>query len=88
MATPERRESVSKPTIDRQKTTPFLLRLFVRTGGFHKYSLLGVVLNLRLEEFESPDSLPVQDEAQIYTWYARTLRIRVDNIGKMSRFRN
>src|SRR5436309_5701379 len=38
MATsPERRNSVSKPGIDREKTTPFLLRLFVRTGGFHRY---------------------------------------------------
>src|SRR5436305_2559560 len=40
MASPERRNSVStKPAIDREKTTPFLLRLFVRPGGFHRHTL-------------------------------------------------
>src|SRR5271154_932919 len=37
MASPERRNSVARPAIDREKTTPFLLRLFVRTGGFHRF---------------------------------------------------
>ncbi|QSL65213.1 hypothetical protein MERGE_002520 [Pneumocystis wakefieldiae] len=45
----------SKP-IDRQKTTPFLLRIFFKIGGFHS-----------IEEFQ-PESQPVADEVQIYTW--------------------
>ncbi|EMR11051.1 hypothetical protein PNEG_00650 [Pneumocystis murina B123] len=49
---------ISKPSkpIDRQKTTPFLLRIFCKIGGFHS-----------IEEFQ-PESQPVADEVQIYTW--------------------
>ncbi|KTW28937.1 hypothetical protein T552_01565 [Pneumocystis carinii B80] len=49
---------ISKPPkpIDRQKTTPFLLRIFCKNGGFHS-----------IEEFQ-PKSQPVGDEVQIYTW--------------------
>jgi hypothetical protein len=73
MATsPERRNSTAKPVIDREKTTPFLLRLFVRTGGFHRYVPLGGVLrrdvDFRIDDFESPERIPVEDEVQIYTW--------------------
>lgn len=25
--------------VDRQKTTPFFVRLFYRTGGFHRYAV-------------------------------------------------
>ncbi|KAG4301819.1 hypothetical protein PCANB_002078 [Pneumocystis canis] len=45
----------SKP-IDRKKTTPFLLRLFYKIGGFHS-----------IDEFH-PESQPIADEVQIYTW--------------------
>ncbi|KTW31769.1 uncharacterized protein T551_01030 [Pneumocystis jirovecii RU7] len=50
---------ISKPpsrSIDRQKTTPFLLRLFYKVGSFHS-----------IDEFQ-PGSQPVADEVQIYTW--------------------
>jgi histone deacetylase complex subunit SAP18 len=47
--------------IDRQTTTPFLLKLFYRTGSFH-----------RLEEF-SPRS-PLPQHLQIYTWPSCSLR--------------
>lgn len=76
MATsPERRNSTAKPVIDREKTTPFLLRLFVRTGGFHRYvplrALRGVLrrdVDFRIDDFETPERIPVEDEVQIYTW--------------------
>ncbi|KAG4306107.1 hypothetical protein PORY_000095 [Pneumocystis oryctolagi] len=50
---------ISKPpsrSIDRKKTTPFLLRLFYKVGGFHS-----------IDEFQ-PESQPIADEVQIYTW--------------------
>jgi len=28
-----------------------------------------VILMGRLEDFETPDRMPVEDEVQIYTWY-------------------
>jgi hypothetical protein len=68
MTSPERDNSITKPAIDREKTTPFLLRLFIRTGGFHRYRPLSRPTNSRLEEFETPDRIPVDDEVQIYTW--------------------
>lgn len=48
--------------IDRQTTTPFLLKLFYRTGTFH-----------RLDEF-SPSSSAPPPHLQIYTWPTCTLR--------------
>ncbi|KAF2276861.1 uncharacterized protein EI97DRAFT_323996 [Westerdykella ornata] len=51
---------MADPTkIDRQTTTPFLLRLFYKNGQFH-----------RLEEFASPRLPP---HLQIYTWQSCTL---------------
>ncbi|KAH7406868.1 Sin3 associated polypeptide p18-domain-containing protein [Phaeosphaeria sp. MPI-PUGE-AT-0046c] len=48
--------------IDRQTTTPFLLRLFFKQGSFH-----------RLDEFDP--SLPrLPTHLQIYTWQSCTLR--------------
>ncbi|KAF2396314.1 hypothetical protein EJ06DRAFT_585209 [Trichodelitschia bisporula] len=47
--------------VDRTTTTPFLLKLFYRTGAFH-----------RLEEF-APNQ-PAPQHVQIYTWTSCTLR--------------
>ncbi|OLL22804.1 Histone deacetylase complex subunit SAP18 [Neolecta irregularis DAH-3] len=47
--------------VDRQKTTPFLLRLFYKNGGFH-----------HIDEF-SVDRQPIHDEVIIYTWKDATL---------------
>ncbi|KAI1003811.1 hypothetical protein K3495_g4398 [Podosphaera aphanis] len=47
--------------IDRQTTTPFFLKLFYKSGGFH-----------RLEEFQPLADLP--PHIQIYTWSSCTLR--------------
>ncbi|OCL03465.1 hypothetical protein AOQ84DRAFT_227318, partial [Glonium stellatum] len=51
------------PKIDRQTTTPFLLKLFYRTGTFH-----------RLDEFSPHASSPPPPHLQIYTWPTCTLR--------------
>ncbi|KAF2756835.1 hypothetical protein EJ05DRAFT_45142 [Pseudovirgaria hyperparasitica] len=48
--------------VDRQTTTPFLLKLFYRTGAFH-----------RNDEF-SPQSHPINQHLQIYTWPNCTLK--------------
>lgn len=40
-----------------RQTTPFLIRTFVKIGGFHHTSL-----------FEE-GKIPVSDERQLYTWY-------------------
>ncbi|TVY34488.1 Histone deacetylase complex subunit, partial [Lachnellula subtilissima] len=47
--------------VDRQQTTPFYLKLFYRSGGFH-----------RIDEFASLSELP--PHLQIYTWQTCTLR--------------
>ncbi|KAF8419334.1 Sin3 associated polypeptide p18-domain-containing protein [Tirmania nivea] len=53
--------SVTTPLkVDRQTTTPFLLKLFYRNGGFH-----------RLEDFR-PSTLP-SSHVEIYTWKDCTL---------------
>jgi len=49
--------------VDRQTTTPFHLKLFYRTGGFH-----------RLEEFPTSPASPLPSHLQIYTWPTCTLR--------------
>ncbi|KAI9721205.1 MAG: hypothetical protein M1812_002366 [Candelaria pacifica] len=49
--------------VDRQTTTPFHLKLFYRTGSFH-----------RLEEFPSSPSTTLPPHLQIYTWPSCTLR--------------
>ncbi|KAJ9667236.1 hypothetical protein H2201_002757 [Coniosporium apollinis] len=49
--------------IDRQTTTPFLLKLYYRTGTFH-----------RLEEFSPSSASPPPPHLQIYTWPSCTLR--------------
>lgn len=48
--------------IDRQKTCPFMIKLYCRMNGHH-----------RLEEF-APPRFPVDDEVIIYTWRDATLR--------------
>ncbi|BGP18762.1 hypothetical protein JCM10213_004279 [Rhodosporidiobolus nylandii] len=50
------------PKVDREKTCPSLLRVFVKTGVHHQDS-----------EF-STTHLPTQDEHQLYTWRDTTLR--------------
>jgi len=54
--------SVSKPVVDREKTAPFLIRMFIKIGGFHRIAL-----------FED-GTLPTTDEQQIFTWKDATLR--------------
>ncbi|KAF2194816.1 hypothetical protein K469DRAFT_617486 [Zopfia rhizophila CBS 207.26] len=49
------------PKVDRQTTTPFLLRLFYKNGAFH-----------RLDEFSPSARLP--PHLEIYTWQTCTLR--------------
>ncbi|KAI0731840.1 histone deacetylase complex protein [Fomitopsis betulina] len=51
-----------RPIIDREKTAPFLIRTFIKVGGFH-----------RVAQFED-GSLPIVDEQQIFTWKDATLR--------------
>ncbi|CAA7259437.1 unnamed protein product [Cyclocybe aegerita] len=46
----------------REKTAPFLIRIFVKVGGFHRLTL-----------FED-GTLPTTDEQQIFTWKDATLR--------------
>ncbi|KAI9711238.1 MAG: hypothetical protein M1820_002225 [Bogoriella megaspora] len=53
----------ANPKIDRQTTSPFLLRLCYRTGSFH-----------RPEEFPTLPSHATPPHLQIYTWYSCTLR--------------
>ncbi|KAH9939334.1 Sin3 associated polypeptide p18-domain-containing protein [Epithele typhae] len=54
--------SSAKPTVDREKTAPFLIRTFVKVGAYH-----------RLVQFED-GPLPLSDEQAIYTWKDATLR--------------
>ncbi|KAI9660475.1 MAG: hypothetical protein M1821_009825 [Bathelium mastoideum] len=49
--------------IDRQTTTPFLLRLCYKNGAFH-----------RPEDFPTLPSHPIPAHLQIYTWQSCTLR--------------
>ncbi|KAI0065857.1 hypothetical protein BV25DRAFT_1868581 [Artomyces pyxidatus] len=50
-----------QPIVDREKTAPFLIRAFVKVGGFH-----------RLAQFQE-GPIPVADEQQIFTWKDATL---------------
>ncbi|KAI9447373.1 histone deacetylase complex protein [Lactarius indigo] len=50
-----------QPIVDREKTAPFLIRAFVKTGSFH-----------RISQFED-GPLPIADELQIFTWKDATL---------------
>ncbi|KAF8165932.1 Sin3 associated polypeptide p18-domain-containing protein [Crassisporium funariophilum] len=50
------------PGVSREKTAPFLIRTFVKIGGFHRLSL-----------FED-STLPTTDEQQLFTWKDATLR--------------
>jgi len=47
-----------KLVVDREKTVPFLLRMFYRLNHHH-----------RVDDF-TPEHLPTEDEVQIYTWYS------------------
>ncbi|KAK7029378.1 hypothetical protein VNI00_014632 [Paramarasmius palmivorus] len=51
-----------QPIVAREKTAPFLIRTFVKIGGFHRLSL-----------FED-GTLPTTDEQQLFTWKDATLR--------------
>ncbi|EEB94277.1 hypothetical protein MPER_06931 [Moniliophthora perniciosa FA553] len=51
-----------QPIVSREKTAPFLIRTFVKIGGFHRLSL-----------FED-GTLPTTDEQQLFTWKDATLR--------------
>eukprot|EP00742_Colponemidia_sp_Colp-10_P003187 GILJ01003396.1.p1 GENE.GILJ01003396.1~~GILJ01003396.1.p1 ORF type:complete len:141 (+),score=11.33 GILJ01003396.1:53-475(+) len=62
--------SKAAPTpIDREKTCPFLLRVFQKNGGHHT-----------LQDFAVRGKEPVDDEVQIYTWPDATLREITDLI--------
>lgn len=49
--------------VDRTKTCPFLLRIYVKVNGYHK-----------TEEFNPRERVPTSDETQIHTWKDATLR--------------
>ncbi|PLW17052.1 hypothetical protein PCANC_11872 [Puccinia coronata f. sp. avenae] len=51
-------------TVDREKTCPFLLRVFVKPGSHHDLE----------RHYQVPDRLPVSDECQLYAWKDTTLR--------------
>ncbi|EIW76241.1 hypothetical protein CONPUDRAFT_111054, partial [Coniophora puteana RWD-64-598 SS2] len=51
-----------QPIVLREKTTPFLIRAFVKVGTFHKLNL-----------FED-GTIPTTDESQLFTWKDATLR--------------
>jgi len=50
-------------SVDREKTAPFLIRAFVKIGGFHRTTL-----------FEDRTSIPLTDEHQIFTWKDASLK--------------
>ncbi|KAG0149511.1 hypothetical protein CROQUDRAFT_669200 [Cronartium quercuum f. sp. fusiforme G11] len=50
--------------VDREKTCPFLLRVFVKPGSYHDID----------REFQLPDRVPLPDESQLYAWKDTTLR--------------
>ncbi|KAH9816736.1 Sin3 associated polypeptide p18-domain-containing protein [Melampsora americana] len=50
--------------VDREKTCPFLLRVFVKPGSYHDLD----------RDFQLPDKLPSTDESQLYAWKDTTLR--------------
>merc|ERR1719356_46953 len=52
---------------EREKTCPFLLRVFFKMGGFHG-----------IEAFQERGNEPVDSELQVYTWPDVTLRELVD----------
>ncbi|KZV75890.1 hypothetical protein PENSPDRAFT_599215 [Peniophora sp. CONT] len=52
---------VTQPAVEREKTAPFLIRTFVKTGGFHRLTLF------------TDNQLPTTDEQQVYTWKDATL---------------
>ncbi|CAG8655137.1 881_t:CDS:2 [Acaulospora morrowiae] len=51
-----------KLVVDREKTVPFLLRMFWRQGNHH-----------RPDDY-TPEHLPTENEVQIYTWKDATLK--------------
>ncbi|KAF5321066.1 hypothetical protein D9619_000130 [Psilocybe cf. subviscida] len=55
-------DDAGSPSYNRDKTAPFLIRTFVKIGGFHRLTL-----------FED-GTLPTTDEQQIFTWKDATLR--------------
>merc|ERR1712107_469161 len=59
--------ATGKPTLDRSRTCPFLLRIFYKVGAHHG-----------LEAFAVRGKEPVDDELQVYTWPDVTLRELVD----------
>ncbi|KAI5114776.1 hypothetical protein M0805_005499, partial [Coniferiporia weirii] len=52
----------TRAVVDREKTAPFLMRTFVKIGGFH-----------RVDFFED-GTLPTTDEHQIFTWKNASLK--------------
>ncbi|KZV80360.1 hypothetical protein EXIGLDRAFT_845633 [Exidia glandulosa HHB12029] len=58
----------SIPVVDREKTAPFLVRAFVKIGGFHRVTLF------------DDGQLPTTDERQLFTWRDATLRELVHSL--------
>mmetsp|Transcript_21429 Transcript_21429/g.34661 ORF Transcript_21429/g.34661 Transcript_21429/m.34661 type:complete len:159 (-) Transcript_21429:112-588(-) len=56
------RRDRDRPSVDRQKICPLLLRVFCKQGGHHK-----------AEDFKDSEKEPTDDEFQIYTWKDATL---------------
>jgi histone deacetylase complex subunit SAP18 len=63
---------------DRQTTAPFLLRLFYRTGSFHRYGLQRPsrheLMIRRPEEFSTTSPSPLPAHAHIHTWPTCSLK--------------
>ncbi|GAA5843652.1 hypothetical protein JCM11251_006396 [Rhodosporidiobolus azoricus] len=59
---PAARGPLRPPKVDREKTCPSLLRVFVKNGAHHQDTDFGV------------STLPTADEHQLYTWRDTTLR--------------
>lgn len=52
--------ALPRPTNPSVQVTPFLCRIFLKSGGYHP-----------IEAFQQPESLPLSDEYGVYVWYAR-----------------
>lgn len=76
MAAPARGGSALKPTIDRQSTTPFHLKVFYRLNAFHHLSDFPIPPSPSRHAGGGADShsAPLPAHLQIYTWQSCTLR--------------
>ena len=66
----QHKEGMKHGDVDRTKTCPFLLRIFVKSNGHH-----------RIEDFSPRERVPAADEIQVHTWKDATLR-EITNLVK------